>query len=116
MRPRCPALESRSIGPDQAVHGDLSSGCHRPQPARLAVDRDARRRLARLQIRTRRSFRNDLPVKLHRHGVGMNLDNANLAAPFIGVFDERYEPRFSVIDLRAISQERCRDGSGETML
>ena len=64
--------------------------------ARLTVDLDTRCRLERLCVRARRSFRNELHVELHRGGVGMNLDNASLAAFLVYVLVERQQLRLAL--------------------
>src|ERR1035437_8320998 len=67
----------------------------------LTVDLDACRRLERLCVRARSSLRDQLHMKLHRGGIRMYLDHANLAALLVRVLVERQQLRLVRLDERA---------------
>src|SRR5205807_280169 len=66
--------------------------------ARLSVNLNAGCRLERLSISARCSLRDDVHVKLHRRGVGMDLNDPDFGAVLVRVFVERQELRLSVLD------------------
>src|SRR4029078_2278947 len=77
-----------SLAPEHLHHG----------VARLTVDLDAGCRLERLSISASRSLCDDVHVKLHRGGVGMDLNNPDLGAVLGHVFVARQDLRLVCLD------------------